>query len=136
MQRVPISTILIVIGMTVVWVMFGSLLLDAARSHDFLNIYTGSSLAREGRFADLHNVDVQLEREHRIFPGLPTLVPFVRPSFYAAILAPLSLLPYNTAFVVWVAIQITLLIGCWVYGWWKFGPNALVFGAMFLPAPM
>jgi hypothetical protein len=136
MQRVPISTILIVIGMTVVWVMFGSLLLDAARSHDFLNIYTGSSLAREGHFADLHNVDVQLEREHRIFPGLPTLVPFVRPSFYAAILAPLSLLPYNTAFVVWIAIQITLLIGCWVYGWWKFGPNALVFGAMFLPAPM
>jgi hypothetical protein len=136
MQRPPISTILIVVGMCLVWIMFGSLLLDAARSHDFLNIYTGASLAREGHFPDLHDVDVQLEREHRIFPGLPTLVPFVRPAFYAAILAPLSLLPYNTAFIVWIAIQIALLIGCWIYGWWKFGPNALVFGAMFLPAPM
>ncbi len=136
MQRVPVSTIFIVIGMSVVWVMFGSLLLDAARSHDFLNIYTGASLAREGRFPDLHDVDVQLEREHRIFPGLPTLVPFVRPSFYAAILAPLSLLPYNAAFWTWIAIQTALLIACWIYGWWKFGANALVFGAMFLPAPM
>ncbi len=136
MQRPPISTLLIVAGMCVVWVMFGSLLLDAARSHDFLNIYTGASLARDGHFADLHDVNVQFEREHRIFPGLPSLVPFVRPSFYAAVLAPLSLLSYRTAFVVWLATQIALLIACWIYGWWKFGPNALAFAAMFLPAPM
>jgi hypothetical protein len=136
MERVPVSTGLIVLGMSVLWVMLGSRTIDAARSHDFLNIYSGASLALEGRFADLHDPEVQLEREHRIFPALGTLVPFVRPSFYAAILAPLALLKYNTAFVVWIALQSALLIGCWIWGWWKFGANALVFGAMFLPAPL
>jgi hypothetical protein len=136
MERIPISTGLIVLGMSVFWVMLGSRTIDAARSHDFLNIYSGASLALEGRFADLHDINVQLEREHRIFPTLPTLVPFVRPSFYAAILAPLALLKYNTAFVVWIALQSALLIACWIWGWWKFGANALVFGSMFLPAPL
>lgn len=136
MERVPVSTGLIVLGMSVLWVMLGSRTIDAARSHDFLNIYSGASLALEGRFADLHDPEVQLEREHRIFPTLPTLVPFVRPSFYAAILAPLALLKYNTAFVVWIVLQSALLMGCWIWGWWKFGANALVFGAMFLPAPL
>ncbi len=136
MQRIPVSTGLIVIGMCVFWTMLGSRTIDAARSHDFLNIYTGASLALEGRFADLHDPEVQLEREHRIYPQLATLVPFVRPTVYAALLAPLALLRYNAAFVVWMALQIALLIACWTWGWWKFGANALVFAAMFLPAPL
>jgi Glycosyltransferase family 87 len=136
MERIPITTGLIVVGMCAFWAAMGSQTLAGARSHDFLNIYSGASLALDGRFADLHDVDVQLEREHRIFPTLPTLVPFVRPAFYAAILAPLALLSYNTAFVVWISLQSALLIACWIYGWWKFGANALVFGSMFLPAPL
>lgn len=118
------------------WVAMGSQTLPAARSHDFLNIYSGASLALEGRFADLHDVDVQLEREHRIFPTLASLVPFVRPAFYAVALAPLALLPYNVAFVVWIMLQSLLLIACWVWGWWKFGSGALVFGSMFLPTAL
>ena len=114
MQRVPISTILIVIGMTVVWVMFGSLLLDAARSHDFLNIYTGSSLAREGRFADLHDPALQFERGASHLSLTTNPGPLRAPVVLCRDSGALSLLPYNTAFVVWVAIQVTLLIGCWI----------------------
>ena len=93
-------------------------------------------MAREGHFAVLHDPQVQLARERRIFPQLHSLVPFVRPGFYAALLMPLALLPYNTAFVVWIAAQSLLLVGCWVWIWRLFGPDALVFAALYLPTAL
>ncbi len=136
MQRIPAFTGVVVLAMCILWGTLGSRLLPAARSHDFLNLYTGASLALEGRFADLHAPEVQLARERRIFPRLPALVPFVRPVAYAALLSPLALLPYEAAFRVWIAAQVVLLLACWAWGWWRFGPNALVFAAMYLPAPL
>ena len=104
-----------------------------ARQHDFLNIYTGSSLAREGRFAELHDQQVQLSREQELLPETSELIPFVRPAFYAALLAPLSLIPYETALWCWMLLQSLLLIGCWLWASRKFGPDALIFSALYLP---
>ena len=136
MGRIPLWVVLAVVGLSTLWIVLGSQIVAGARSHDFLNIYTGASLAREGHFADLHDPDVQLAREHSIFPQLPSLVPFVRPSFYAAILAPLSLLPYNTAFAAWLILQSAVLLGCWAWIWWRFGADALVFAALYLPCAL
>ena len=104
-----------------------------ARQHDFLNIYTGSSLAREGRFAELYDQQVQLSRERELLPETAELIPFVRPAFYAALLAPLSLIPYETALWCWLLLQSLLLIGCWLWASRKFGSDALVFSALYLP---
>ncbi|HEX5228480.1 MAG TPA: glycosyltransferase family 87 protein [Bryobacteraceae bacterium] len=136
MARIPLWVGLTVVGLSAMWIALGSLILPAARSHDFLNLYTGASLAREGHFADLHDPEVQLARERRIFPQLPSLVPFVRPAFYAAVLMPLALLPYGTAFVVWIAAQSALLLACWAWSRRRFGADALVFAALFLPCPL
>src|SRR5579871_6726798 len=135
-KRPPAFVWVVALGMCAMWVAFGSRLLAPARAHDFLNIYTGASLALDGRFADLHDVDIQLERERRLVPQVQSLVPFVRPAFYAVILAPLALLPYNIAFTIWIALQSLLLIACWAWGWRRFGPDALVFGTLFLPPPL
>jgi hypothetical protein len=136
MPRVPLSVWVVVGSMALLWMALGSRILPAARSHDFLNLYTGASLALEGRFPELHRVDVQLTQERRIFPQLGSLVPFVRPTFYALLLAPLALLPYNAAFTAWITFQSILLIGCFVWALRRFGPNALVFAAFYLPAPL
>ncbi len=136
MARIPLWVGLTVLGLSAMWIALGSLILPSARAHDFLNIYTGASLAHEGRFADLHDPAVQLARERQIFPQLNALVPFVRPAFYAALLTPLALLPYSTAFVVWIAAQTALLLACWVWIWQRFGADALVFAALFLPCPL
>ncbi|MGH9557811.1 MAG: glycosyltransferase family 87 protein, partial [Bryobacteraceae bacterium] len=136
MRRVPPSVLAIVGTMCVLWVALGSKILPVSRSHDFLNLYTGGSLALDGHFADLHDTEVQLERERRYVPGLPELVPFVRPAFYAVFLAPMALIPFRAAFVVWIACQILLFIACLIWAWWKFGPDALVFGSMSLPAAL
>ncbi len=136
MARIPLWVGLTVVGLSAMWIALGSQILPSARSHDFLNIYTGASLALEGRFADLHDPEVQLARERRIYPQLYALVPFVRPAFYAAFLMPLALLPYSTAFAVWIAAQSALLLGCWTWIWRRFGADALVFAALFLPCPL
>jgi hypothetical protein len=135
LTRPPAFVWVVALGMCAVWIAFGSRTLAAARAHDFLNIYTGASLALDGRFADLHETTVQLERERRYVP-VQSLVPFVRPAFYAAILAPLALFPYNMAFAIWIVIQSLLLLACWTWAWRRFGPEALVFGTLFLPPPL
>jgi hypothetical protein len=84
----------------------------------------------------MHSPQVQLERERRFVPGLDALVPFVRPPFYALILAPLALLPFGAAFWVWIGLQSVLLIGCWAWAFRRWGPDALVFGALYLPTAL
>lgn len=122
--------------MCLFWGLLATVMLPSSRGHDFLNLYTGASLALEGRFADLHDTSVQLAREQQFYPGREVLVPFVRPSFYAALLSPMALLPYQAAFVAWIAMQTALLIGVWVWVRRRFGPDALVFAALFLPGPL
>ncbi|MEQ1947590.1 MAG: glycosyltransferase family 87 protein [Bryobacteraceae bacterium] len=135
-RRIPLTIWGFVAGMCLFWALLASAMLPGSRGHDFLNIYTGASLALDGRFADLHSTTVQLAREQQFYPGRDVLVPFVRPSFYAAILSPLALLPYQAAFVAWVALQTALLIGVWVWVKRRFGPDALAFAALFLPGPL
>jgi hypothetical protein len=113
----------------------GSLIANP-KTLDFLNLYTGGSLALDGKFAAMHDPGVQLQRERKFVPSTPVLLPFVRPSFYAIVLAPLALIPYTTAFWLWIAAQSALLLGCWAWGFKRFGANALVFAAFSLPGPL
>jgi hypothetical protein len=136
MKRPPLSTLGVVLGLCVFWTGLGSWIAPAAQYSDFLNLYTGAGLAHEGRFADLHSPEVQLTFERRFYPQLASLRPFVRPAFYAAFLSPLALVPFGAAFRVWIASQTVLLVACWIWAWRRFGPDALIFGALALPAPL
>lgn len=118
------------------WLALGSMVAEIAKRHDFLNLYVGAKLAGEGRFAELHDPDVQFGLERQLSDAVPELVPFVRPHFYALLLAPLSWLSLDAAFIVWVCIQVAILFAVWHWGVRAFGPDALVLGAMFLPAAM
>jgi hypothetical protein len=135
-RRIPIETWAAVLAFCLLWLGLGSILVPQARKHDFLNLYTGASLALEGNFAHLHSPQVQFDRERQFVPALPTLVPFVRPPFYALLLAPLALLPFGIAFWVWLALQCALLLGCWAWALSRFGPDALIFGALYLPTAL
>ena len=135
-RRLPIETLLLAAVLIAAWVLLGLLVRTAALHHDFLNIYTGASLARDGRFPQLHSEAAQLARERELVPETPILVPFVRPAFYAALLAPLALFDYRTAFTVWTLLQWALLGGCFWWAWRRFGPDSLLWGALSLPAAL
>ena len=136
MRRVPLFLWILVPALSLLWISLGSMITPGAKTQDFLNIYTGASLALDGQFAAMHDVDVQLARERKFVPSTDVLRPFVRPSFYALLLAPLALIPFKTAFWIWIAAQSALLIACWAWGFRRFGPNALVFAAFSLPGPL
>ena len=136
MRRVGLQTWAAVLGLSVLWIALGTQIVGGARKHDFLNLYSGASLALEGNFAHMHSPDVQLARERRYVQNLDALVPFVRLQFYALILAPLALIPFGPAFWVWLALQSAILIGCWVWAFRRWGEDALVFGALYLPTAL
>ena len=132
-RSVPVGTLIAAIAFSVFWIGIGSLIVEGARVRDFLNLYTGSSLARDGDFSQLFDRETQLRRERELVPATEELYPFVRPHFYAAILTPLSLIPFAAAFWVWLALHSALLIGCWTWASQRFGPDALIFGSLYLP---
>lgn len=136
LKAVTPATLLLVVAFCALWAVTSVLLADMAMKADFLNLYAGATLAGQGRFGELHDQTVQLQIEREIVPGTTSLWPFVRPHFYAALLAPLSALPYSTAFAAWTALNWCALIGCWVWAAKRFGADALVFGAMYLPTAL
>ncbi len=133
--RQPVTAVhwIFVALISVFWIVQGVGSLQVAYIHDFLNLYTGASLAAEGRFAELHDVSVQLERERELGSVSAEVVPFVRPHFYALVLAPLSLLSYKAAFWAWILLQTALLVVCWVWGRRRFGPDSLIFSVLYFP---
>jgi len=135
-RRIPLETCVAVLAFCILWIALGSRIVPVARRHDFLNLYTGASMALRGDFAHLHSPVAQFEQERRLVPDLPVLVPFVRPPLYALLLAPLALLPYGVAFWVWLTFQSLLLFGCWAWAFFRWGPDALIFGALFLPTAL
>jgi hypothetical protein len=80
-------TAAIAVVFTLFYGVLASSLVPASMHSDFLNLYTGASLARDGQFSQLHDPDVQFAREKELFPAVGFVWPFVRPHVYAAFLA-------------------------------------------------
>lgn len=135
-RTVPLYAVLAVMAFCTFWILLGSILVPGARFHDFLNLYAGASLARDGVFASMHSPEVQLQREREYAPELPEVVPFVRPPFYALLLAPLAWVPFGPAFWAWIAVQSAVLIGAWIWAFRRWGADALIFGSMYLPTAL
>lgn len=133
---VPLYAVLAVLAFCAFWTLLGSIVVPGARLHDFLNLYAGASLARDGVFAGMHVPEVQLQREQEYAPQLPELVPFVRPPFYALLLTPLAWLPFGAAFWAWLGMQAAMLAGTWVWAFRRWGADALIFGSMYLPTAL
>src|SRR5690242_9486257 len=89
-----------------------------AKAHDFLNFYGTAVLTHRGEFVQLYT-------------GSPLSA---RPPFYAVALAPLAHLSYDTAYAVWVGIQVVCLLACCVWAAAIFGRGVLVSMWLYLPA--
>ena len=127
---------IVVVGLVALWLMLGWRLLDWARSHDFLEFYTGAYMTSHGRVADYYDPAVQLATQKEFASATEELTPFLRPPFYAILLTPLGWLPLRAAFVCWILLQIALLIACLTWAWRRFGTSALMFGCMSMPAAL
>ena len=76
--------------------------------NDFLGLYAGARLAGT---PDLYNPAAIREVQIRSIGEAGESLQFSRLPYYAAILKPLSLLPYRTAYLVWVCLSTAFVVG-------------------------
>jgi hypothetical protein len=106
---------------------------------DFISFYTGAAMVWEGHADRLYDLAAQAECQDRVIPprrGAEGLLAFVNPPHAALPLAPLALLPWDRAFLLWTLVQLALLVPLyrllrrWTAGW---GPAAFVTVLAFPP---
>jgi hypothetical protein len=136
LKPVPPHLWIVLVILAVFWFALGSRIVPQAKQHDFLNLYSGGTLAARGSLRQIYQPEVQLATERGLVPGLPELVPFVRPPFYALALGAFAEIPYSRAFAVWLGLQIAVYVALLAWAKSRWGPQALLFGAMFLPAAL
>ena len=132
-SRLPLGTLVFVVVLSIFWVVQGALTYQRARHHDFLSFYTGATLVRQAQAEELYDLDAQRLIQKSLAPANEDVIPFIRPSYYALILAPLSVLPFGAAFWAWIVFQTVLLFGCWAWAGRYFGWDAMIFGAIYFP---
>ena len=133
---VPSYIWLAIFGVCAFWLLLGSGVVETSREHDFLNLYTGGALVRDGQLTEMHQVEVQLAKERELVPDIPQLIPFVRLPVYGLLLTPLSMLPFGTAFWVWLGFQSAMLLALWAWIAREVGGNGPLWAALFAPAAL
>jgi hypothetical protein len=124
----------VVVPMLGLWGILAPPLMRGALRDDFLCWYVGAKLAWSGEFHHMYDPAVQWAVQQKVRPDEPILSVFPRPPFFAALVAPMSVLPLRIAFAVWIAIQLGLLAVCLYWAARKFGCEALAWGALSGPA--
>jgi len=106
---------------------------------DFRQLYTAGYMVRTGHAHELYNYDVQLHFQNELVSPGRIPLPFNRPAFYAVLFVPLSVLSYRTAYLVFLAFNLVLLLSsyCILRPWlrniaqaWTWLP-ALIFMAFY-----
>lgn len=104
-----------------------------ALTNDFLVLYRGASLARDGRVGDIYNRPVLSHHQRELVPGSNANVN-ARPPWYQVAIAPLSILPYGApAYATWIALQVGLLGLAWRWGARRFAAKAVNYACWYLP---
>jgi len=76
---------------------------------DFRQLYTAGYLVRSGHAHQLYDYDTQLHFQNELVSHGDIALPFIRPAYQALLFAPLSLLPYRTAYFAFLAVNLALL---------------------------
>ena len=76
---------------------------------DFRQLYAAAYMVRTGNGHDLYNYEVQKRFQSQLVAADQRAVPFIRPAYQALLFAPLSLLSYRKAYLVFLASNLVLL---------------------------
>ncbi|MBT8402167.1 MAG: DUF2029 domain-containing protein [Rhodothermia bacterium] len=79
---------------------------------DYSCFYVAGSLLNNYPAEQLYNFDLQSDLYHALLPGVPEAqeIPFVNPPFFALLFRPLSMLPYLTSYLTWIALSTILYV--------------------------
>jgi hypothetical protein len=120
--------------MACVWGSFACGLFRATFRVDFLSYYIGGLLVREGQVDKLYDTRAMWARERLLLPDLVSVRTYIRPPFYAVLLSPLTMMAPWPAFLVEMSLFYSILLASWIWAAFRFGPDALIWSAIFFPA--
>lgn len=111
MMRLVGTTVAILFGFTVCY--FAMLHIGVStKQWDFLFYYSGSHLTLNGHAGSVFNPQAIGEFERHLARPMAVRdggLPYVYPPFLAVALAPIAILPYNAAYLLWLAVNAVLL---------------------------
>jgi hypothetical protein len=109
---------------------------------DFIAYYTAGAMVLDGEGGRLYDLDAQAACQDRVVPeraGREGLLPYINPPHAALPFALMALLPWKTAFFVWLAVQAGLLAAALrlllriARGWGEAGPRLTAAAVLALP---
>jgi Glycosyltransferase family 87 len=110
-----LGTLPILVGIQLLgWITFfpGALLHGHA---DFRQLYAAGYMVRTGHAAELYDIRAQQQFQDKLVGGDERALPFIRPAYQALLFVPFSLLPYRSAYLAFLAVNLVLLaIAFWI----------------------
>src|SRR5216684_6233378 len=92
----------------------------ALRGHaDFRQLYAAGYMVRTGHAGQLYDTRAQQEFQDALVGNDERALPFIRPAYQALLFVPFSLLPYRTAYLGFLAVNLVLL----AMTFWILRPN-------------
>jgi hypothetical protein len=79
---------------------------------DFRQFYAGGYIIRSGLRHGLYDPRVQRETENSVVSPSTQVLPMIHPAYEYLFFAPLSLLPYKTAYALWIVVNLLVLAYC------------------------
>jgi hypothetical protein len=88
-----------------------NLLRDTSAGIDFLPTYSAGRAVAHGHPLQMYDRAAGVRANAAVLPGhAPSLAPFLNPPGAALVVAPLSALPFATAYLLWALLQAVLLV--------------------------
>src|SRR5882724_3155727 len=86
---------------------------------DFRQLYAAGYMVRTGHAGELYDIRSQQQFQDVLVGNDERALPFIRPAYQALLFVPFSLLPYRTAYVAFLAVNLVLL----AMTFWILRPN-------------
>src|SRR6185312_13312981 len=83
---------------------------SALRGHaDFRQLYAAGYMVRTGHASELYDARAQQQFQNALVGNDERALPFIRPAYQALLFVPFSLLPYRSAYLAFLAVNLALL---------------------------
>ena len=83
---------------------------SALRGHaDFRQLYAAGYMVRTGHASELYDARAQQQFQNALVGSDERALPFIRPAYQALLFVPFSLLPYRSAYLAFLAVNLLLL---------------------------
>ena len=86
---------------------------------DFRQLYAAGYMVRTGHAGELYDIRAQQQFQDVLVGNDERALPFIRPAYQALLFVPFSLLPYRTAYLAFLAVNLVLL----AMTFWILRPN-------------